>query len=74
MKRDRQARRIGLTTAKKLKRPNSVYYRGGSDPNKGKKKRQWYEFACPLCGKRNKVEPTAKAKCSCDLKEAGELK
>lgn len=65
MKRDRKSRQIGLTSAKKIKRPNSAYYRGGSDPNKGKKKRQWYESFCPECEKRNKIEPTSKAKCSC---------
>lgn len=65
MKRDRQARQIGLTSAKKVKRTGSTYYRGGPDANKGKKKRAWYEFICSLCGKRNKTEPTIKAKCSC---------
>lgn len=65
MKRDRRARQIGLTSAKKRKRPGSRYYCGGADANKGKKKKWWYEFICSLCGKRNKVEPAANVKCSC---------
>lgn len=65
MKRDRHARQIGLTSAKKVKRVGNIRYRGGSDLNKGKKKRIWYEFVCSLCGKRNKIEPTANVKCSC---------
>jgi len=65
MKRNRRARQIGLTSAKKVKRPGSKYYRGGSDPNKGSKKRWWYEFICSRCGKRNKTEPTHRVKCSC---------
>jgi len=69
MKRDRRARQIGLTSAIKTKRPGSAYYRGGSDPNKGKKKRWWYEVVCSLCGRRNKIEPTTKAKCFCGWKE-----
>jgi len=65
MKRNRQARQIRLTSAKKVKRPGNVYYRGGSDPNKGKKKKWWYEFICSLCGRTNKIEPKTNAKCSC---------
>jgi len=65
MKRDRQARQIGLTSAKEVKRLGNSRYRGGSDPNKGKKKRWWHEFVCSLCGKVNKVEPRTKSKCPC---------
>lgn len=65
MKRDRLARQIGITSAKKVKRPGNKYYRGGSDLNKGKKKKWWYEFICSLCGKVNKIEPLSKAKCFC---------
>lgn len=65
MKRDGQARQIGLTSAKKVKMIGDIHYRGGSDSNKGKKKRWWYEFVCSLCGKRNKIEPMVNAKCSC---------
>ena len=66
MKRDRQARQIGLTSAKKVKRPGSRYYRGGStDINKGKKKKWWCEFVCSLCGKINKTKHATNIKCSC---------
>ncbi len=65
MKRDRQARRIGLTSARKVKRIGNKRYRGGADMNKGKKKRWWFEFICSLCGKVNKIEPRTKARCSC---------
>lgn len=65
MKRDRQARRIGLTSAKRLKRPGDKYYHGGADANKGKRKKWWYEFICSLCGRINKIEPLSNAKCSC---------
>ena len=71
MKRDRQARQIGLTSAKKVKRPGNKRYRGGAaDGNKGKKKKWWFEIICSLCSKRNKVSShTTKCKCSCQKKK-----
>jgi len=65
MKRDRQARQIGLTSAKKVKRPSSKYYRGGTDGNKGKKKKSWYEWVCNKCLKRYKIELKSNCKCNC---------
>lgn len=69
MKRDRRARQMGLTSAKKVKRPNSRYYRGGADINKNKKKKWWYEFFCSLCGRKNKVVPKTNSKCSCETRK-----
>lgn len=67
MKRFRLARQIRLTSRKKVKRVGNKYYQGGSDPNKGSKKRTWYEMICSKCLKRFKVEPTGKFKCRCSL-------
>jgi len=65
MKRDRHARQIGLTSAKKVKKVGDKRYRGGTDSSKGKKKKTWLEVICSACSKVYKVTEGKRFKCKC---------
>ena len=65
MKRFRMARQHRLTSHKRIKRPGNRYYQGGADPNKGKKKKSWYEVICCVCLTRYKINPNGNFICKC---------
>jgi hypothetical protein len=68
-KRLRQARAHGLTSLIKIKRPGNKHYRGMGDPNKGKKKKTWFELACWACDYKYKTEPGSLPACpQCNFK------
>jgi len=63
MKKHRHARQIGLTSKKKIKTKGNPRYMGGTDSNKGKKKKTWFEFGCWECGNKFKTSPGAYPPC-----------